>query len=192
MKRPLVGATSASVGGPLLTECFQPPLASLFAISLGLAAAALCLARVRAWLLWRLLLFTGWTNLVSLTTPISPHDLRLSQGETAQLVTVRGNLCETPAHRIYARDGQETVRSIAQLRVSHLRRRGAPWRAAFGEVLAVTPAMLAEEFFAGQEVEVTRRLAALDAHLKAVPRRSRANHARLRTVVALNDFLPPH
>ncbi len=159
MKRPLVGVTLVYAGGLLLAECFQPPLALLFAISLGLAAAALCLARARPWLIWPLLLFTGWTNLVWRTAPVSPHDLRLTQGETAQLVTVRGRLCETPAHRIYVRDEKETVRSIAQVRVSHLQRRGANWRAAFGEVLVITPAMLPEEFFAGQVVEVTGVLA---------------------------------
>ena len=159
MKRPLVGATLAYVGGLLLAECFQPPLAGLFAISLGLAAAALCLARARAWLLWPLLLFTGWTNLVSRTVPISPHDLRLSQGEAAELVAVRGKLCETPAHRIYARDEEERVRSIAQVRVSHLQRRGANWQPAVGEVLVLTPAMLPDEFFAGRLVEIAGVLA---------------------------------
>jgi competence protein ComEC len=159
MKRPLVGVTLVYASGLLLAECFQPPLALLFAMSLGLAAAALCLARARPWLIWPLLAFTGWTNLVWRTTPISPHDLRLTQGEPAQLVTVRGRLCETPAHRIYARDEQEWVRSMAQIRVGHLKRRGANWRAAFGEVLVLTPAMLPEEFFAGQVVEVTGVLA---------------------------------
>jgi hypothetical protein len=106
MKRPLVGVTLVYAGGLLLAEGFQPPLIVLFAISFGLAAAAVCLAVARPWLLWPLLLVAGWTNLVCRTAPISPHDLRLLQGETAQLVTVRGKLCETPGHRIYVRDGR--------------------------------------------------------------------------------------
>lgn len=159
MKRPLVGATLAYAGGLLLAEFLQPPLALLFAISLGLAAAALGLAGARPWLIWPLLVFAGWTNLVCRTVPISPHDLRLIQGEAAQLVTLRGRLCETPGHRIYVRDEEETVRSIAQVRVSHLVCRGADWRAACGQVLVITPAMLPEEVFAGRVVEVTGVLA---------------------------------
>jgi len=145
--------------GLLLAEFFQPPLALLFAISLGLAGVAMLLARARAWLVWPLLLFTGWTNLVWHTAAVSPHDLRLTQGKEPQLVTVRGRLCETPGYRIYVRDEEESVRSIAQVRVTHLLRRGAAWRAAYGQVLVVTPAMLPEEIFAGRVVEVTGVLA---------------------------------
>ncbi len=146
-------------GGLLLAECCQPPLALLFAISLGLAGAALFLDRARPCLLWALLFFTGWTNLVCRTTSVSPHDLRLTQGKTAQLVTVRGRLRETPGHRIYVRDDKETVRSIAQIRVSHLLCRCADWRAACGEVLVITPARLPEDIFAGRLVEVAGVLA---------------------------------
>ena len=159
MKRPLVGVTLAYVGGLLLAECFQPSLALLFAISLSIAAAALGIGRARPWLIWPLLFCTGWTNLVWQTVPVSPDDLRLSQGETAEIVTVRGRLCETPAHRIYVRDEEESVRSIAQVRVSHRQHRGANWRAALGEVLVITPVLLADDYFAGQEVEVTGVLA---------------------------------
>jgi competence protein ComEC len=159
MKRPLVGVTLVYVAGLLLAEYLQPPLTLLFAISLSLAAAAICLGRARPWLLWPLLLCAGWTNLVSRTTPVSPHDLRLIQGEAAEIVTVRGAFCETPAHRIYVRNEKESVRSIAQLGVSHLKRHGAAWQAAFGEVLTITPVMLPEGFFAGRVVEVTGVLA---------------------------------
>jgi len=89
MKRPLVGVTLVYAGGLLLAECFQPPLTLLFTVSLGLAAAALCLARARPWLIWPLVLFTGWTNLVWRTATVSPHDLRLTQGETARLVSIQ-------------------------------------------------------------------------------------------------------
>jgi len=159
MKRPLVGVTLVYVAGLMLGECFQPSLAILFALSLALAMAALCLAAARPWLIWPLLLFTGWTNMVWHTAPVSPHDLRLTQGENAQLVTLRGRLCETPGYRVYVRDEEETVRSIAQVRVSHLQCRGAGWHAASGQVLVVTPAMLPDPFFAGRIVEVTGVLA---------------------------------
>ena len=69
MKRPLVGVTLVYVGGLLLAECFQPSLVILFAVSLGLAAAALCMARARPWLSGRCCFCAGWTNLVRRTTP---------------------------------------------------------------------------------------------------------------------------
>ena len=159
MKRPLVGVTLVYTGGLLLADSFQPPLAILFAISLGLAALAVCLAKARPWLLWPLLLFAGWTNLVWRTVPVSPRDLRLIQGETAQLVTVRGKLRETPGYRIYVRDEKESVRSMAQLQVTDLQSRAAAWRPAFGEILVITPAMLPPDVFAGCAVEVTGVLA---------------------------------
>jgi hypothetical protein len=118
MKRPLVGVTLMYAGGLLLAEWFQPPLALLFAISLCLAAAALCIARARALLIWPLVLFTGWTNLVWRTAPVSPHDLRLTQREAVELVALRGRFCEMPAQGICARDGEQKMRSIAQIRVS--------------------------------------------------------------------------
>ena len=159
MKRPLAGVTLVYVAGLMLGECFQPSLAILFALSLSLAMAALCLAWARPGLLWPLLLFTGWTNMVWHTIPVSPHDLRRTQGKNAQLATLRGRLCETPGYRVYARDEKEAVRSIAQVQVSHLQCRGAGWRPASGLVLVVTPTMLPGEIFAGRIVEVTGVLA---------------------------------
>jgi ComEC/Rec2-related protein len=85
--------------------------------------------------------------------------LRLTQGKEAELVTIRGRLCETPGHRIYVRDEEESVRSIAQVQVSHRQCRGSDWEAAYGQVLVVTPALLPPEVFAGRVVEVTGVLA---------------------------------
>ncbi|HQL78895.1 MAG TPA: ComEC/Rec2 family competence protein [Verrucomicrobiota bacterium] len=159
MRRPLVWLTLVYAGGLVLAELFQPPLALLFSISLGLAVAALSLAAARPWLIWPLVLFTGWTNLANRTTPLSPHDLRLTIGPSAKLATIRGTLCETPGHRTYVRNEEETVRSIAQVHVKHLQCRGGSWQPASGEVLVITPALLPGEIFAGRAVEIAGVLA---------------------------------
>jgi len=159
MKRPLAGATLVYAGGLLLADFLHPPLTVLFGISLGLAVAAVFVAKARRWLLWPLLLFAGWTNLLWRTTPVSPHDLRLIQGEKARLVTVHGRLRETPGYRIYVRDEEESVRSMAQLQVSELQFRGSVWQPVFGEILVITPARLPAQVFAGCAVEVTGVLA---------------------------------
>ena len=159
MKRPLVSVTLVYVAGLLLGDHYQPSLLLLFATSFALAVGAIFFSDARRWIIWPLVLFTGWTNFVWHTAPISPHDLRLIQKEPAEIVAVRGRLRETPAHRVYVRNEQERFRSIVQLRVDQLQRRGAGWQAACGEVLATVPAMLPERFFAGQAVEITGVLA---------------------------------
>lgn len=159
MRRPLVWLSLVYAGGLVLAEFFQPPLALLFSISLGLAVAALTLAAARPWLIWPLVLFTGWTNLANRTIPLSPHDLRLTLGPSAKLAAIRGTLCETPGHRTYVRNEEETVRSIAQVRVSHLQCRGGSWQPASGEVLVITPARLPGEIFAGRVVQIAGVLA---------------------------------
>jgi len=120
MKRPLVWIALVYIGGLLLAELYQPPLVPLFAISLGLGVGALALPAARPWLIWALVLFTGWTNLTFRTALLSPHDLRLIVGSEPILATIRGTLTETPGHRTYVRNEKETTRTIAQVRVSHL------------------------------------------------------------------------
>ncbi len=67
--------------------------------------------------------------------------------------TVRGNLVETPHIKIVERDDPETDRTIAQVRVTGLRR-DDNWQPAAGEIVVTTPGMLPGNFFAGQPVEI--------------------------------------
>jgi len=115
MKRPLGLVTLSYGGGLLLGEFFQPSLVWLFVCALALAGAALAAARLRFYLIWPLLVLTGWTNLVRQTAVISPRDLRVLQATNASLVTVRGTLVATPEMRVTTRNGRESVHSLAQL-----------------------------------------------------------------------------
>ena len=156
MKRPLIPVALCYAGGILLARYapVAPPLWWLFAVSLGLALLVLGVSSTRAWLLFPLALFTGWTNLATRTAVLSPYDLRLVVGEQVELVTLRGSLCATPTQRVYERDEVESWRSLAQLEVSALRRAGV-WEPAFGRVAASVPGVLDTNYFAGQTVEVT-------------------------------------
>ena len=155
MNRPLISVALAYTGGILLARYVPvaPPLWWLFAAALGLAFLALGCSSCRAWLLLPVALFTGWTHLATRTAILSPHDLRLLVGESAELVTVRGTLGATPTQRVYVRDEQESWRSLTQIQVSALRRDGR-WEPALGPVTASVPGVLDKNFFAGQTVEV--------------------------------------
>src|SRR5258706_15407948 len=101
MKRPLAIVALLYGGGLLLADFFQPSLAGLFVVAFGLAGVALFWTKARPFLLWPLLVLTGWTNLTLRTAIISPVDLRVIVGERTELITLRGRLCETPYQRVY-------------------------------------------------------------------------------------------
>ncbi len=153
MKRPLVAIVAGYVIGVLLAELFQPPLVALFGFAFAVFILALVFAKFRPWLLWLLMVLAGWTNLASRTAIVSPHDLRALLGDTNAIVMVRGTLAETPHLRITEYDDRQTERSVAQVRVTALRRE-ADWQAADGIIIVTTPGVLAGDFFAGQPVEI--------------------------------------
>ena len=154
MKRPLAAVVSCYAIGLLLAGIFQPPLTALFAAAFVLLALVLVLEKLRPFLIWPLLALAGWTNLASRTAVVSPDDLRALIGNDAAIVSVRGNLIETPHLKIAERDGQETEHSLAKVRVTELRR-GENWQPASGSIIVTTPNPLAENFFAGQPVEIS-------------------------------------
>ncbi|MGD0252854.1 MAG: ComEC/Rec2 family competence protein, partial [Verrucomicrobiota bacterium] len=154
MKRPLVAVVSCYVTGLLLAAFFQPPLAVLFVAAFVALVVALILPRLRPWLIWPLLALVGWTNLTSRTAILSPNDLRALLGNDAAIATVRGNLVETPHIKIVERDDQPTEHTLAQVRVTGLRR-DDKWQPANGEIVVTTPGTLAGNFFAGQPVEIS-------------------------------------
>jgi competence protein ComEC len=154
MKRPLVAVVSCYTAGLLLAEIFQPPLAALFISAFVTLVPALILPRFRPFLIWPLLALAGWTNLMVHTAIISPNDLRVLLGNEATIATVRGTLTETPHLKITERDNQQTEHSLAQVRVTGLRK-GQNWQPAFGLILVATPNALPGIFSAGQPVEIS-------------------------------------
>lgn len=158
MKRPLVAVAWCYAAGLLLAEAFQPPLVVLFSTAFTLLFLCVAWSRARPWLLWPLLAAVGWTNLVSRTAVVSPHDLREVMGNSAAIVTVRGILAETPDLRIFVRDEQEAFRSLARVNVFSVKH-GDDWQPATGRIVVTTLGELPGQFFAGQRVEITGVLA---------------------------------
>ncbi|HKI70237.1 MAG TPA: ComEC/Rec2 family competence protein, partial [Verrucomicrobiae bacterium] len=153
MKRPLVIIVLLYTCGLLLGSWWQPPLDLLFGLSLGLGATALCVSSLRKLLIWPLVIFVGWTNLIFRTAIISPHDLRILLAQSPRLAAVRGTLRETPKQRVYVREGEKSSRSLAYLRVEAIRK-DTGWQPAYGQIVVTTPGDLPAEFFAGQKVEI--------------------------------------
>jgi ComEC/Rec2-related protein len=154
MKRPLVAVVSCYAAGLLLAEIFQPSLAILFFISLFVLVLALIFAKFRPILICLLLTLAGWTSLIFHTAIISPNDLRNLIGGEAEIAAVRGILTQSPQLKISERDGESAEHSLAQVRVTEIRRDNN-WQPALGEIVATTPSVLPENFFAGQSVEIS-------------------------------------
>jgi len=154
MNRPLAAVVLAYAAGLLLAQFFQPPLVALFAVSFFLLVLVLVLEKFRPVLLWLLLAFAGWTNYAVCTAINSPNDLRTQLGGEAALVTVRGELAETPRLKITVRDEQELWHNVARVRITEIRR-DENFVPAVGEILIVTPGVPGTNFFAGQPVEIS-------------------------------------
>jgi competence protein ComEC len=160
MKHPLLFVALSYAGGVLLAEYLKLPLSSLFTASFLLLIATLASTRARPWLIWPLVLLTGWTNMVRITIPLNPCDLRSLQGNSPALVTIRGSLADTPSPRTFIRNNQERYRSLAEIKVSHLLEHGKQdWAPAAGRILVTTPGVLSAEYFTGNEVEISGVLA---------------------------------
>ena len=154
MKRPLAAVVSCYAIGLLLAGIFQLPLVALFVVSFLVLLLVLVLEKLRPFLIWPLLALVGWTNLASRTAIVSPNDLQTIIGNDAAIVSMRGDLIETPHLKIAERDDQETEHSLAKVWVTEIRR-GETWQPAFGSIIVSTPNPLAENYFAGQPVEIS-------------------------------------
>jgi ComEC/Rec2-related protein len=154
VKHPVVIPTLLYVAGILLGEWLPLPLAWLFATSFGALLMALGWPRGRGAGLAVLLVAAGWTNQVFRTAVLSPDDLRHLPPEPA-LVTVRGELVETPYQRVFDRGEEESWRTLAFVKVTALRSPRQAWCPASGVVAASTPGVLGEGFYGGREVEIS-------------------------------------
>jgi len=154
MKRPLAAVVSCYAIGLLLAGIFHPPLAALFAVSFFVLVLVLVLEKLRPFLIWPLLALAGWSNLASRTAIVSPNDLQTLIGNDAAIVSVRGDLIETPHLKIVERDEQETEHSLAKVSVTEIRR-GENWQPASGSIIVSTPNPLAKNYFAGQPVAIS-------------------------------------
>jgi ComEC/Rec2-related protein len=153
MNRPLVSVVVAYAAGLLLAQVWQPPVAGLLGVTAFVLVATVAIVKLRSFLLWPLLALTGWSNFICHTAVVSPNDLRTLLGNEPALVTVHGELIETPRLKITVRDEQENWRNVARVRVAAISH-GSNYAPAAGEILVITPDILDSHFFAGQTVEI--------------------------------------
>ncbi|MEI6078711.1 MAG: DUF4131 domain-containing protein, partial [Verrucomicrobiota bacterium] len=139
MTPPLLGVALAYMAGLLLAPCMRVPLPALFGLSFSLLILVFLLKPGRTFALWSLLFFAGWTNFATRTAVISPHDLRTLLGNEATLITVRGQLCETPRLKIVLHDEQENWRNVARVQVTEIRHPTTAFEPAHGDILVTTP-----------------------------------------------------
>ncbi len=127
-------------------------------VLVGLCGTSLLLAlvhrKIRIPCLGLALLFLGWAYQAERTVPHSPYDLRRQLGTNAELVTLVGEVDETPTLRISEIRGHWMGRTLVPVRVSAWRSTGIT-HSSYGLVLVTTPGALPTEFFRGQRVEVT-------------------------------------
>jgi competence protein ComEC len=154
VKRPLLQIGLLYVVGILLGHWFVLSLKLLLGVSIVVAAVAIAWSRARVFLLYPLIILSGWTNHSFQTATISPIDLRAIIGEQPQIVIVRGVLRETPSLRVFEQDELESWRTLAQLDVTALCPNRQSWLPAFGRIAVSTPGALSN-FFAGQIVEIS-------------------------------------
>ncbi len=154
MPRPFLPIAILYAGGLFIGSRMPLPLETLFPAAAAALLVAILIPRHRHRALALTLFLAGWTNFACRTAIISPHDLRLLQGETTTLATIRGTLLERPTPRTRTRDGQEIISTHVRLQASELRPHKGPWQPAHGQILVTTPEALPPEYCTGAQVEI--------------------------------------
>ena len=156
MARPLVPVALVYAGGLLAGRYLPASLWLLFVVAFSFTFFAIILPKQRAVLLWPMVLFVAWTNFTIHTSVLSPFDLRRICAPSAQLVTVQGELLETPVERIYHRENSETSKTFVRIRVHSLRRDGFDkFETATGVIQATLRGKPTETRYSGQVVELS-------------------------------------
>ncbi len=156
MKRPLFIVALLYAAGVLVADIIpwrgSPFVLLGTALLVGLLGAGF--SRMRAASLVVLLVLTGAANLRVHTAVLAPDDLRHHFRDEPAIVTMRGELVETPYHRVYDHKGATTTRTLGELRVEAVRPNRGEWRRASGRIVMSTPGVLPANYFGGRIVEM--------------------------------------
>lgn len=156
MKRPLAGVMAGYVGGLFLGHVCQPPPLPLWIAALLLGVAALWQAKCQRVVLCIAVFVSGWANLVTHTTALSPDDLRQLIAEPAA-VSVRGTIVEPPQLKIIEREDSLITHTMAMVDVTEVKRLDQ-WEPASGRVMVITPGTLDSRYFQDQRVTIAGAL----------------------------------
>lgn len=154
MRRPLLLPAGLFMAGVVAEEFLGGPwewLLAAVALALGCAVASPA-KRIIALAVG--LFLTGWLNYAVHQSAYRPHDLRRWVGANAELVTLRGEIAETPALRLTERQGQWAGHTTVRVTVSARQRDRGGWQPAAGDVMVTTKGALPAQFFRTQRVEI--------------------------------------
>ena len=155
MKAPLISVALLYGAGVVLGHCVEAPLLPGFLVAGALALAACSLARWRALLLPAVVFLFGWLNMTTRTVVISPQDLRSLLQDHAEIISVRGRIASPPSERLFLRNGEESVHTLAEITVNAVRFQNGEWNHGFGHVMSRTSGALPPQFVTGQTVELS-------------------------------------
>ena len=155
MRRPLLLPALLLAAGVMAEEFFGGHWPWLFAATALVLGLALIPGRFRILGLAAGLFLAGWLGYAVRQSAISPDDLRTLASSEPEIVTVRGEIAETPALRLSERKGRLVGRTMLRLRVAALRRDHAEWQPAAGDLVVSASGVLRPEYFRTQRVEVT-------------------------------------
>ncbi|HKQ40484.1 MAG TPA: ComEC/Rec2 family competence protein, partial [Verrucomicrobiae bacterium] len=153
MRRPLLPLAICFTGGVLLAHTINLPIRYWLLPAFAFAIAAMTWTQRRFWLLMPLLVLAGAANYALRTAVIAPDDLRNIIGVEPQQVIVRGRLVDAPYQRVFNRDGTEYWRTLARIRLDAISL-GGQWTGTVGDVIVMTPDILANTFYEGQRVQI--------------------------------------
>lgn len=154
MQRPLLKVAVFYATGILVGDFLRVPLLWLIGACLVAAVAIFASRRIRSVALAVFLLLLGLANSTWRTAITSPSDLRAVVGDKPEIVSVRGKLAVAPAEHIFERHHEEQMRTVAYVHVSGLAR-GTNWQNANGDIIVMTPSILPDSYYVGQNVEVS-------------------------------------
>jgi ComEC/Rec2-related protein len=153
MKRPLLWPALLFALGVVLGEWWAAPVGPLFGFALaGLVGAAVA-ERFRWPVLLGVAVLAGWIHYRLHQGYPSAHDLRQRVGTNTALVTVRGEILDTPALKLVERRGQLYGRTLFRVRVEALEQGGA-WQPASGAVAVSLKGAPPKELFRTQRLEL--------------------------------------
>jgi competence protein ComEC len=156
-QRPFVLLVILFTGGIMTSRfCALPLTAGIIVICLALV---LFLVRSMRWMAIAAFTFALGIALYSARYEIiSENDLHLIFGEKAALVSIRGNLVETPGVREFPGRTNNVEYSYARVDVTEVLV-DRQWRPAIGRIATATGGVVGPEYFKGRSVEVSGVLA---------------------------------
>jgi len=152
---PLVAPTLLFIAGLTAANWIALPWGALLIASWALLILGLLPTRFRSALLCLLFLLLGAAALSLRTSITSPQDIRRAAGAHPRIAIIRGELTETPYHRIYERRQHESYRTIAFLSLNSISFSDQTNVPVVGLLAINTTGILPASFYEGQRVEVS-------------------------------------